>query len=191
MPQIRSRLLVVSAIALLVVVNDDPGYAMQARAGSGRAKATGTTKTSAKPEYRDFKVPAGTLLSIQLGTDASSDVSRPDDPIGGRLSAPLTSEGTELVPSGTPVFGSVKHVTAASRDDGPGRLELMFNLIEHPETRSRVGIRTAPVRFAGEMVKARRHGFSVVRPTDVRLEHGTEVSATLLEPFIVRLPIPK
>jgi hypothetical protein len=176
---------------LLVVVNDDPGYAMQARAGSGRAKATGTTKTSAKPEYRDFKVPAGTLLSIQLGTDASSDVSRPDDPIGGRLSAPLTSEGTELVPSGTPVFGSVKHVTAASRDDGPGRLELMFNLIEHPETRSRVGIRTAPVRFAGEMVKARRHGFSVVRPTDVRLEHGTEVSATLLEPFIVRLPIPK
>jgi hypothetical protein len=191
MRQIRSQLLVVSALALLGFVNNGPGYAMQARAGSGRAKATGTTKRPAKSEYQDFKVPAGTLLSIQLGTDASSDLSRLDDPIVGRLSAPLTSEGTELVPSGTPVFGSVKHVSAASRDDGPGQLELMFNLIEHPETRSRVGIRTAPVRFAGEMVKTRRHGFSVVRPTDVRLEHGTEVSATLLEPFIVRLPIAK
>src|SRR5262245_60346940 len=185
MRQIRSRLLVVSAIALLVAVNDGPAYAMQAR----RAKAKGTTKQSAKPEYQDFKVPAGTLLSIQLGTDASSEASRLDDPIVGRLSAPLTSDGTELVPSGTPVFGSVKNVSAASKDDGPGRLELMFNLIEHPATRRRGGIRTAPVRFAGDGVKTRRHGFSVARPTDVRLEHGTELSATLLEPFIVRLPI--
>jgi hypothetical protein len=107
----------------------------------------------------------------------------------GRLTAPLMSGDTELVPAGTPVFGSVTGAAAASRDEGPGRLEVIFNLIEHPETRSRVGIRTTSVRFAGEMVKTRRHGLATMRPTDVRVGRGSVVSATLLDPFVVRLPI--
>jgi hypothetical protein len=141
-----------------------------------------------RERFNDFRVPAGTPLTIRLGTDASSASSRLDDPIVGRLSAAVTNEGTELIPVGTTVFGGVSSVAAADKDSGPGRIEMRFTLIEHPETKSRVGIRTTPVRFQGAYVKTKRRGLPVTRPADVRVDHGTVVSATLLEPFVVRLP---
>jgi hypothetical protein len=178
------------AVAVLLTFAIHPTtHAMQRRSRTSGGTTSAQAIKRSKPAFHDFKIPAGTSLTIQLGTDASSGTSRLDDPVVARLTAPLISDDTELVPAGTPIFGSVKGVTAASRDDGPGRLEVMFNLIEHPQTRSRVGIRTTTVRFAGQMVKTKRRGFSVTRPADVRVEHGTIVSATLLEPFVVRLPV--
>ncbi len=178
----RSRTLALCAAAI-VVLTAHPQASAQRRAD--KAKTTATTRT----RYRDFRVPAGTVLTISLGTDASSGTSRLDDPMVGRLTTAVEIEGTELIPAGTTVFGAVSNVALAADDSGPGRLELRFNLIEHPETRSRVGIKTTAVRFQGDYVKVKRRGMRVTRPAEVQVPHGTIVTATLLEPFTVRLPV--
>lgn len=175
----RTLALCVAAISL---VTAHAQASAQQRAD--RAKTTAT----ARPRYKDFKVPAGTVLTIQLATDASSGTSTLDDPMVGRLTRAVENEGTELIPAGTTVFGAVSNVALADDDSGPGRLEFRFNLIEHPETRSRVGIKTTAVRFQGEYVKVKRRGMRVTRPAEVQVPHGTIVTATLLEPFTVRLP---
>jgi hypothetical protein len=182
----RASSVTVTALVLLSVMTTVSVAASQERAVR-RATTAATAKKTAAP-HKDFRVPAGTVLTIQLGTDASSASSQLDDPIVGRVSVPVAADGTELIPAGTTVFGAVSNVATADEDSGPGRLELRFNLIEHPETRSRVGIRTTAVRFKGEYVKVKRRGLRVTRPADVRVPHGTTVTATLLEPFTVRLP---
>jgi len=169
--------------AAIVVLTAYPQASAQRRAAKAKTTAAAT------PRYKDFRVPAGTVLTISLGTDASSGTSRLDDPMVGRLTMAVENEGTELIPAGTTVFGAVSNVALADEDSGPGRLELRFNLIEHPETRSRVGIRTTAVRFLGEYVKVKRRGVRVTRPAEVQVPHGTIVTATLLEPFTVRLSV--
>ncbi len=138
--------------------------------------------------FDDFKIAAGTLLSIELRTAAASDTSHPGDPIEGKLLVALSSGDTELVPAGAGVFGSVAATRGPDRESGPGRLELRFTVMEHPETRSKVPLRATTVVFEGERIKARRHGFPTTRLTDARVAPGTIVTVTLTEPFNVRIP---
>ena len=139
-------------------------------------------------DYNEFKIAAGTPLSIELKSAVGSDSSRAGDQVVGKLLVALESGDTELVPSGAPVFGSIADVRVPERDSGPGRIELRFTIIEHPETKSRVRIRTTAVTAEGERIKTRKRGLPATRLTDARLEPGTVLSVTLLEPFVVKIP---
>jgi hypothetical protein len=138
--------------------------------------------------YDEFKIAAGTPLSIELKSGLGSDSSRTGDQIVGKLLQPLESGTIELVPSGAPVFGSIGHVRLPERESGPGRIEFHFTVIEHPDTKSRVRIRTTTVSVDGERIKTRKRGLPATRLTDARVEPGTVVSVTLLEPFVVKVP---
>ncbi len=139
-------------------------------------------------EYEEFKIAAGTTILVEMKSPVGSDSNRTGDTISGLLAMPLLSGDTELVPSGAMVFGSVGDVRGPDRDSGPGRIELRFTIIEHPETRSRVRIRTTAATFDGERVKARKFGLPATRLTDARVAPGTVVSVTLVEPFVVKIP---
>jgi hypothetical protein len=145
-------------------------------------------RPAAGSDFDEFKIAAGTSITIQIKTALSSDSNHNGDQVVGSLVLPLASGETELVPSGAPVFGSVGEVRVPEREAGPGHLELRFMIIEHPETHSRVRIRATPVSVDGERVKTRKRGLPATKLTDAQVAPGTVVSVTLLEPFVVKIP---
>ena len=146
------------------------------------------TAAQKKPRLQQFVVPAGTTLSIEVRSALRSDGSKPAEQVTGRLVLPLASGGTTVVPAGAPVMGSIAAVEPADRS-APGRIELQFHVIEHPETRSKATIRTTGVTVQGERLKKKkRFGVTAVELTDARLEPGTVVSCSLLAPLVVFIP---
>ena len=143
--------------------------------------------TAAAPAFRDYRVPAGTLLAIELRSTLTSMASRPQDPVRGRLRRALIVNGVELVPEGATVLGTVTDVTQAVREPERSRIAVRFNILEHPGTGSRVSLKTVELAFLSPAAVGRR-----LKPdapdTQVRLAPGVDVSASLLEPFTVRIP---
>lgn len=157
--------------------------------------AAGQAASNSKPARRPqaprtwekvFQVPAGRTLPIELRTTLASDSSRPQDFVRGRLREAIEIDGVELVPAGAAVLGTVvESVPAASAKDR-GRISLRFHVLEHPETGSRVMVRMSPVAYEGEIVAKKD---AEKQANEVRLAPGTDVSAMLTEPFIVRIPV--
>jgi hypothetical protein len=104
------------------------------------------------PEYREVTLPAGTVLPIDLDTTVGSDISRVEQRVDGRLRAPVTSNGVQVLPAGTAVSG---HVTAARRPGkvkGRGLIALRFTRIDTPgEGTTRMS--SAPISRMAEATK--------------------------------------
>jgi hypothetical protein len=135
--------------------------------------------------YRTFQVPAGTPLPIELRTALVSDRSHPQDYVRGRLREAIVLDGVELVPAGAPILGSVIQAAPAPNTRDRGQLAFRFNVIEHPETGSRVSIRTELLAYEGTRVDAKR---AKNGENEVRLAIGETFSASTLEPFLVFIP---
>ena len=135
-----------------------------------------------KRTYEEFQVAAGTYLPIELRSVLSSNTSQPGDEVEGRLLRAVTVDDVELIPAGATVLGSVSHAEAAD-PRSRGRLAFSFHVIQHPETGSRATVTTRVLSFASD---------PPVRGQplpEIRLEKGTETSAVLLAPLLVRLPL--
>jgi hypothetical protein len=102
-------------------------------AATPQPQRAGTEAT--RSAHRDYQVPAGTYLQIELRSALSSNANAPGDPVDGRLRAPLVSEGVELVPAGAAVLGTLRLVESAGKRQRGG-LVFAFHAIEHPETGS-------------------------------------------------------
>jgi hypothetical protein len=137
---------------------------------------------------QDYRVPAGTPLAIELRTAVASDSSQPQDPIRGVLTSAISIDGTELVPAGATLLGVVTDVEAAVRKTDRARIALRFDVLEHPETGSRVPIRTEIRTFAVDAGRKKKNAAGTAAFNQVRLDTGADVSASLREPFIVRIP---
>ena len=141
-----------------------------------------------RTSYQDYQVPAGTWLPIELRTPIASDTSQRADAIRGVLKSALTIDDVELVPSGAVVFGTVTDVAPALRKTDRARVAVRFNVIEHPGTGSRVGIRTETRAFEVDAGKKNPGADGAAAFNQIRLERGADVSVSLLEPFLVRIP---
>ena len=152
------------------------GAAVQAQKGKARAEAVRST-----PRFLEYQVPAGTTLAIELRTAVGSNTSRVTDEIRGRLLHALASaDGTELVPAGAMVLGTVREAEAAGRTRG--RVAFTFHVVEHPETGSRAMIKATVRSFESELpLKGKIFA-------EVRLERGADASVLLLAPLLVRIP---
>ena len=75
----------------------------------------------------------------------------------------------------------------AVREPERSRIAVQFRILEHPGTGSRVALKTIELAFLSPAAVGRR-----VKPdapeVQVRLSPGVDVSASLLEPFTVRIP---
>lgn len=136
----------------------------------------------------DHQVPAGTMLFIELRTPLASDSSQPQDQVRGVLKSAITIDGLELVPAGSVVLGMVTDAEAAVRKTDRAKLALRFNVLEHPQTGSRVPIRTDIRPFAVDAGKKKKGAEGPVAFNQVRLDAGADVSVSLREPFLVRIP---
>lgn len=90
-------------------------------------------KASSRPAaVREVTIPAGTVLPIDLETPVGSDISRPEQPVRGRLRRPVSVHGTQVLPSGTEVLGNVTAAERPGRVKGRGYVALRFNELEIP-----------------------------------------------------------
>ena len=100
----------------------------------------------------------------------------------------MTSDGVELVPSGAVVLGTVTEAAPALHKKDRARVAFRFDVLEHPLTDSRVAIRTETRVLEVEAGKKKRAAEGPAAFNQIRLEPGSDVSMSLREPFLVRIP---
>lgn len=105
------------------------------------------------PTYREVTVPAGTVLPIELRTSVGSETSQVEDQVRGTLRRAITVNGTEVVPSGSEVLGTVTEATRSARVKGRARVAFRFSRLEVPGDAERISIRTASIAREAEGTK--------------------------------------
>lgn len=102
--------------------------------GSGTTALNGVNATtpagaaSDAPASTEVTVPAGTALAVVLETAISSESSRVDQPVTGRLAANVDVGGAVAIPAGSSVTGVVTEVYRSGKVKG--RAELSFRFTE-------------------------------------------------------------
>ena len=137
--------------------------------------------------YDTYIVPAGTALTLEVQTTASSTTSREGEQVTAKLLHAIVRGEVELVPAGSKVFGTIVERQGASGPK-PGRLGVRFHVVQHLVTGSRAAIRTELVAAEGGQVRARKFGVPVMRGTEAAIQAGSIVSCNLEEPLRVMIP---
>ena len=134
------------------------------------------------PRFTDHQIPAGLAITLELRTSLSSNGSKKDQEVRGRLVRPIVSGETELVPASASVLGTVTEVEPAG-NKVRGWISVSFHVVEHPETGSRATIRSAVATWESEPPSKGK-----IYP-EVRVERGEEITVTLHAPLVVRIPV--
>jgi hypothetical protein len=87
---------------------------------------------------RTLTLPAGTRLTLRLGTGVSSRSSRIEEPVQATLARAIVLNGTTVVPAGSPVTGYVTQAERSGRVKGRARIGVRFNALRVDGTRYRV-----------------------------------------------------
>jgi hypothetical protein len=91
--------------------------------------APSTPAAPLAPVYREFTVPSGTAVAIELRTAVASDTSTVEQTVRGTLRRAVVIDGVEVLPAGAPVSGSVTVVERAGRVKGRARLAMRFTSV--------------------------------------------------------------
>ena len=137
-----------------------------------------------------YRVAIGTLLPARLRTAIDSRTAQVNDQVDAVLTEPIAQEGVELIPSGSALHGAVVLAEPATKDAPRGRIEIVFTVVQHAETRSRAAIRTRPLRFEADLPEQTPGGRKPKRqPIDVVLPAGHPLMPTLSDALLVYLPV--
>lgn len=153
-------------------------------AGSARGPAPGRT--------RDYKLPAGTTLRLELRTPLNSAASGLHDQVSATLLESISRDGVELIPPGSVLFGKVADIEPATVRTPLGRIALTFTVVEHAESGHRAMIVTRSIPFEAVAPEPADDGprrrKAKKEPTDLHLFPGHRFVATLAEPLLIRIP---
>jgi hypothetical protein len=98
--------------------------------GAG-GNATGSTSGSAPaPAPQPVVVPAGTTLTVRLGSSVGSKISSPGDSFSATLASDVTVDGNTVIPSGARARGTVVDAKPLGRFKGGALLELRLTSLE-------------------------------------------------------------
>jgi hypothetical protein len=115
------------------------------------AVAESAAKAAPVPVVREFTVPDGTSLRLDLVTPLDSDSSRVEDTVRATLREAVTVEGTTVLPVGTELTGTVTEAEASGRVKGRARLGFRFTTLRTGAERHE--IQTAPISLEAEATK--------------------------------------
>jgi hypothetical protein len=122
-----------------------------APAGGEGAPATSAPAPAPVPVVREFTIPDGTSLRLDLVTPLDSDSSRVEDTVRATLREAVTVDGTTVLPVGTEVTGTVTEAEGSGRVKGRARLGFRFTALRAGNERH--DIQTAPLGFEAEATK--------------------------------------
>jgi hypothetical protein len=103
------------------------------------------------PEYREFTLPAGMTLPLELKSAVASDVSEVEDTVRATLRQAVTIEGQQVLPAGTELTGTVIHAERAGRVKGRARVAIQFTSLRFDG--ERLPVRTEPIEQLAEATK--------------------------------------
>jgi hypothetical protein len=87
--------------------------------------------------FREYTVPSGTRLSVQLDEAVGSATSNAGDTVSATLANDVTIDGAEVLPAGSAVRGRVSEAERSGKVKGRARLSLTFTgVTAHGETYS-------------------------------------------------------
>ena len=123
---------------------------------SGAAGAAGAPGTSAPapapvPVVREFTIPGGTSLKLDLVTPLDSESSKVEDTVRATLREAVSVDGTTVLPVGTEVTGTVTEAKGSGRVKGRARLGFHFTALR--SGKERYEIQTAPIGIEAEATK--------------------------------------
>lgn len=107
-------------------------------------------------KFREFTIPEGTRLSLDLVTPVSSDDNRVEDPVEATLDSAVKIDGVEVLPAGAPVRGVVSSAVAAGKVKGRASLALQFRDVKGGDERYPIDARfamTAPATKKEDAMK--------------------------------------
>jgi hypothetical protein len=127
--------------------------AARARTGSARVepRAAAPVRTVERSAYREFTLPVGTTLPLELRSSIGSDVSEVEDTVRATLRKDVTIEGQEVLPAGTEFAGHVTEAERAGRVKGRARVAFRFTSLRHDD--ERMSLRTEPIVREAEATK--------------------------------------
>lgn len=83
-------------------------------------------------KFREFTVPQGATLSLRLATGVSSGTARVEDRVEATLAEAVSVGGTDVLPAGSRLEGSVAAVQASGKVRGLARITLHFTSVATP-----------------------------------------------------------
>lgn len=99
----------------------------------------------------EITIPAGTTLSLQLGSTVSSRTSRVEDSVQATMRRPIVIDGVTVVPAGAAVSGYVSQAERSGRVKGRARIGVRFNALRVDGTR--YSIRTLAINRVAPATK--------------------------------------
>ena len=103
------------------------------------------------PVYREFTLPVGTTLPLELKSTIASDASEVEDIVRATLRNAVTVDGLEVLPAGTELAGHVTEAERAGRVKGRARLAFQFTSLRYDGERR--SLRTEPIVQEAEATK--------------------------------------
>ena len=97
---------------------------------------------AAAPRYREVTIPAGTTLSVRLGTAIASDTSRPEQRVDGTLARDVRIGGVEALGAGASLRGIVTNAERSGRVKGRANIAFKFDHITDRGTVYPISTRT-------------------------------------------------
>lgn len=176
------------AAAVRTVSDTTGGPVVTAAEIEPRPAATQTRVRDLRPG--EYRVAIGTGLTARLRTAVDSGSARVNDQVDAVLTGGITQDGVELIPGGSVLHGAIVQVAPASKALPRGRVEIVFTVVQHAETRSRAAIRTRPLAFEADLPADTGRGSKGAKkqPIDVVLPAGHPIAASLAEPLVVAIP---
>jgi hypothetical protein len=95
-------------------------------------------------------IPAGTTLTVRVGSEISSGTAKTGDRFDAALSHPLVVNGKTLARTGAPVRGKVTSAQSSGRLHAPGELTLRLTSVQ-------VNVRMVPIATHGHTIKGKGH----------------------------------
>lgn len=108
-------------------------------------------RTAAVPVYREFILPVGTTLPVEMTTTVASDVSEVEDTVRATLRHAVTVDGQEVLPTGTELAGHVTEAERSGRVKGRARVGFRFTSLRYDD--ERMPVRTDPIAQEAEATK--------------------------------------
>lgn len=136
---------VVAAAAVLMLAA--PALA-QTPPASGDVVVAAPEAAPTAPAAPTIRIPAGTIVEIELAEALSSSTSQQEQAFALRLAAPIVIDGREVVPAGAPGGGEVIDAARAAFGGRQGRLIISGRYIEIDGQRHR--IRGMQITAAGD-----------------------------------------
>jgi hypothetical protein len=121
-----------AGIVLLATLIGGLGLRAGAEVAASSAAASARSEWStaaAEAAIREITIPAGTRLSLRMGSTVSSRASHVEQPVQASLRAPVIVNGVTVLPSGTAVSGYVTEARRSGRVKGRARIGLRFTTV--------------------------------------------------------------